>query len=103
MICLWSVSCRTRLCSWRRQWIPAGRFAGAEHLRRAGELQRPVGKVLGILESPRDAATALSLRCLSDTRTAEAVVPAIAAARDRGANGRARVAGIGGRRSGRKT
>ena len=64
--------------------ISAGRFAGAEHLHRAGELLRPAGKVLAIPGPPRDAATALSPRCLSDTPTAEAVVPAIAAARDRG-------------------
>ena len=64
--------------------ISAGRFAGAEHLHRTGELLRPAGKVLGIPGPPRDAATALSPRCFSDTPTAEAVLPAIAAARDRG-------------------
>ena len=40
--------------------ISAGRFAGDEHLRRAEELLRPVGKVLRIPESQQDAATALS-------------------------------------------
>ncbi len=40
--------------------ISAGRFAGAEHLRRTEELLRPVGKVLRIPESQQDAATALS-------------------------------------------
>jgi pyrroline-5-carboxylate reductase len=40
--------------------ISAGRFAGEEHLRRAEELLRPVGKVLRIPESQQDAATALS-------------------------------------------
>jgi len=40
--------------------ISAGRFAGEQHLRRAEELLRPVGKVLRIPESQQDAATALS-------------------------------------------
>jgi pyrroline-5-carboxylate reductase len=40
--------------------ISAGSFAGEEHLRRAEELLRPVGKVLRIPESQQDAATALS-------------------------------------------
>jgi pyrroline-5-carboxylate reductase len=40
--------------------ISAGRHAGEEHLRRAEELLRPVGKVLRIPESQQDAATALS-------------------------------------------
>ena len=40
--------------------ISAGAFAGEEHLRRAEELLRPVGKVLRIPESQQDAATALS-------------------------------------------
>ena len=40
--------------------ISAGRYAGEEHLRRAEELLRPVGKVLRIPESQQDAATALS-------------------------------------------
>jgi pyrroline-5-carboxylate reductase len=40
--------------------ISAGRFAGEEHLIRAEELLRPVGKVLRIPESQQDAATALS-------------------------------------------
>ena len=40
--------------------ISAGAFAGEEHLRRAEELLRPVGKVLRIAESQQDAATALS-------------------------------------------
>ncbi len=64
--------------------MPAGRFAGAEHLHRTGELLRPAGKVLSIPEPPREAATALSPRCCSNSRTAEAVVPAIEAQRDRG-------------------
>ncbi len=40
--------------------ISAGTHAGEEHLRRAEELFRPVGKVLRIPESQQDAATALS-------------------------------------------
>jgi pyrroline-5-carboxylate reductase len=40
--------------------ISAGRHAGEEHLLRAEELLRPVGKVLRIPESQQDAATALS-------------------------------------------
>jgi pyrroline-5-carboxylate reductase len=40
--------------------ISAGEHAGEEHLRRAEELLRPVGKVLRIPESQQDAATALS-------------------------------------------
>jgi pyrroline-5-carboxylate reductase len=40
--------------------ISAGGGAGEEHLRRAEELLRPVGKVLRIPESQQDAATALS-------------------------------------------
>jgi pyrroline-5-carboxylate reductase len=40
--------------------ISAGAGAGEEHLRRAEELFRPVGKVLRIPESQQDAATALS-------------------------------------------
>lgn len=40
--------------------ISAGRHAREEHLRRAEELLRPVGKVLRIPESQQDAATALS-------------------------------------------
>ena len=40
--------------------ISAGPCAGEEHLRRAEELLRPVGKVLRIPESQQDAATALS-------------------------------------------
>ena len=40
--------------------ISAGRYAAEEHLRRAEELLRPVGKVLRIPESQQDAATALS-------------------------------------------
>jgi len=40
--------------------ISAARHAGEEHLRRAEELLRPVGKVLRIPESQQDAATALS-------------------------------------------
>ncbi len=40
--------------------ISAGRFAGEQHLRRAEDLLRPVGKVLRIPESLQDAATALS-------------------------------------------
>ena len=40
--------------------ISPGRHAGEEHLRRAEELLRPVGKVLRIPESQQDAATALS-------------------------------------------
>ncbi len=40
--------------------ISAGAFAGPEHLARAEELLRPVGKVLRIPESQQDAATALS-------------------------------------------
>jgi pyrroline-5-carboxylate reductase len=40
--------------------ISAGRFATEQHLRRAEELLRPVGKVLRIPESQQDAATALS-------------------------------------------
>jgi pyrroline-5-carboxylate reductase len=40
--------------------ISAGRHAGEEHLLRAEELLRPVGKVLRIPDSQQDAATALS-------------------------------------------
>ena len=40
--------------------ISAGPHAGEEHLRRAEDLLRPVGKVLRIPESQQDAATALS-------------------------------------------
>ena len=40
--------------------ISAGSYAGEEHLRRAEDLLRPVGKVLRIPESQQDAATALS-------------------------------------------
>src|SRR2546430_972317 len=40
--------------------ISAGPHAGEEHLRRAEELLRPVGKVLRIPESQQDAAAALS-------------------------------------------
>jgi pyrroline-5-carboxylate reductase len=40
--------------------ISAGTHAGEEHLRRAEELLRPVGKVARIPESQQDAATALS-------------------------------------------
>jgi pyrroline-5-carboxylate reductase len=40
--------------------VSAGRFANEQHLRRAEELLRPVGKVLRIPESQQDAATALS-------------------------------------------
>jgi pyrroline-5-carboxylate reductase len=40
--------------------ISAGTHAGEEHLRKAEELLRPVGKVLRIPESQQDAATALS-------------------------------------------
>ena len=40
--------------------ISPGAFAGPEHLARAEELLRPVGKVLRIPESLQDAATALS-------------------------------------------
>ena len=40
--------------------ISAGPYAGEEHLRRAEELLRSVGKVLRIPESQQDAATALS-------------------------------------------
>ncbi len=40
--------------------ISAGAHAGEEHLRRAEDLFRPVGKVLRIPESQQDAATALS-------------------------------------------
>src|SRR6202166_4611305 len=40
--------------------ISAGMYAGEEHLRRAEELLRPVGKVLRIPESQQNAATALS-------------------------------------------
>ena len=40
--------------------ISAGTHAGEEHMRRAEELLRPVGKVLRIPESQQDAATALS-------------------------------------------
>jgi pyrroline-5-carboxylate reductase len=40
--------------------ISAGRFAAEEHLVRAEELLRPVGKVLRIPEAQQDAATALS-------------------------------------------
>jgi pyrroline-5-carboxylate reductase len=40
--------------------ISAGEHAGEEHLTRAEELLRPVGKVLRIPESQQDAATALS-------------------------------------------
>jgi pyrroline-5-carboxylate reductase len=40
--------------------ISAGEHAGEEHLRRAEELLKPVGKVLRIPESLQDAATALS-------------------------------------------
>jgi pyrroline-5-carboxylate reductase len=40
--------------------ISSGAHAGEEHLRRAEELLRPVGKVIRIPESQQDAATALS-------------------------------------------
>ncbi len=40
--------------------ISAGTYAGEEHLQRAEELLRPVGKVLRIPESQQNAATALS-------------------------------------------
>ena len=40
--------------------ISAGSYASEPHLRRTEELLRPVGKVLRILESQQDAATALS-------------------------------------------
>jgi pyrroline-5-carboxylate reductase len=40
--------------------ISAGRFADEQHLRRAEDLLKPVGKVLRIPESQQDAATALS-------------------------------------------
>jgi pyrroline-5-carboxylate reductase len=40
--------------------ISAGPYASEEHLRRAEQLLRPVGKVLRIPESQQDAATALS-------------------------------------------
>ena len=40
--------------------ISEGAYAGEEHMRRAEELLRPVGKVLRIPESQQDAATALS-------------------------------------------
>jgi pyrroline-5-carboxylate reductase len=40
--------------------ISAGAYAGEDHLARAEELLRPVGKVLRIPESQQDAATALS-------------------------------------------
>jgi pyrroline-5-carboxylate reductase len=40
--------------------ISAGSYAGDEHLRRAEELLRPVGRVIRIPESLQDAATALS-------------------------------------------
>jgi len=40
--------------------ISAGMYAGEEHLRRAEDLLRPVGKVLRIPESQQNAATALS-------------------------------------------
>jgi pyrroline-5-carboxylate reductase len=40
--------------------ISAGSYAAEEHLRRAEDLLRPVGKVLRIPESQQDAATALS-------------------------------------------
>ncbi len=40
--------------------ISPGRYATEQHLRRAEELLRPVGKVLRIPESQQDAATALS-------------------------------------------
>ena len=40
--------------------ISPGAHAGEEHLKRAEELLRPVGKVLRIPESQQDAATALS-------------------------------------------
>jgi pyrroline-5-carboxylate reductase len=40
--------------------ISAGPYAAEEHLRRAEQLLRPVGKVLRIPESQQDAATALS-------------------------------------------
>ena len=40
--------------------VSAGCYASEEHLRRAEELLRPVGKVLRIPESQQDAATALS-------------------------------------------
>jgi pyrroline-5-carboxylate reductase len=40
--------------------ISAGAYAGDEHLRRAEELLRPVGRVIRIPESLQDAATALS-------------------------------------------
>ena len=64
--------------------ISAGRFAGAEHLRRTGELVRPAGKMLRIPGSQQDAATALPPQCFSSSPTAEAVVPSIKAARGRG-------------------
>ncbi|HUB43171.1 MAG TPA: pyrroline-5-carboxylate reductase [Streptosporangiaceae bacterium] len=40
--------------------VSAGSYASEEHLRRAEQLLRPVGKVLRIPESQQDAATALS-------------------------------------------
>ncbi|HEY1913992.1 MAG TPA: pyrroline-5-carboxylate reductase [Streptosporangiaceae bacterium] len=40
--------------------VSAGAYAGDEHLRRAEELLRPVGRVIRIPESLQDAATALS-------------------------------------------
>jgi pyrroline-5-carboxylate reductase len=40
--------------------VSAGSYAGPEHLRRAEELLRPVGRVIRIPESLQDAATALS-------------------------------------------
>jgi pyrroline-5-carboxylate reductase len=40
--------------------ISAGRYASEQHLRKAEDLLRPVGKVLRIPESQQDAATALS-------------------------------------------
>ena len=55
-------------CVWAPQWVDdeigglpvCEGLAGEEHLRRAEELLRPVGKVLRIPESQQDAATALS-------------------------------------------
>jgi len=64
--------------------VSAGRFAGAGHLRRIGELLRPAGKVPGMPGSQQDAATAPPPRGLSSSPAAEAVVPATGAARGRG-------------------
>ena len=60
--CRSSGSCRTRpvLVDEAMSVVSAGAHAGEEHLRRAEELLRPVGKVLRIPESQQDAATALS-------------------------------------------